>query len=268
MKSRQPLQVKAALARRVSVGPESFLFTLDVPGGFPTPEPGQFVHVTAAPELVLRRPFSVAAFRGEKHLELLVELRGPGTRGFAALPDGAEVDILGPLGNSFTFPEESETAVLVAGGIGVAGLRFLAERLLVEAHRTLALVGDRSRDRLLDHLLPEPAGGGRYRIEVATDDGGRGFEGPITGLLESEIGKLKGDARLYCCGPPPMIHEVARIAESASLPCEALMEEIMACGVGACRGCVVKTRSGYRSACSDGPVFDTSDLVFEEATDA
>ena len=252
------------LARKVNVGPESFLYTLEVPQGFPEPRPGQFVHVTATPELVLRRPFSIAGFRGGRLLELLVQLRGRGTRGVAETPLRSEVDVLGPLGNTFTRPEESETAVLVAGGIGVAGVRLLSEMLLFEAQRMLALVGAGTGERLLDHLLPETAGGGRYRIEVATDDGSRGFHGTVTELLERELGGLRAGARVYCCGPPGMIREVSRIAESAGVRCEALMEEIMACGVGACRGCAIETRSGYRTACSDGPVFDTSELVFAD----
>lgn len=249
------------------MGPESFLFSLDVGPDFPEPAPGQFVHVTALDELTLRRPFSVAGVRGEDLIDLLVEMKGKGTHGLAALPYHAEVDVLGPLGTSFTYPDENETAVLVAGGIGVAGLRLLADRLLTDAHRMLALIGAHTADELLHHLLPAAPGGGRVRIEVATDDGSAGFAGPVTGLLEKELAGIEGRVRLYCCGPPGMIREVARIAEAFAVPCEALVEEIMACGVGACRGCVIETRDGYRAACKDGPVFDTADLVFEKKQD-
>ncbi|MBD3348577.1 MAG: dihydroorotate dehydrogenase electron transfer subunit [Candidatus Eisenbacteria bacterium] len=266
-KTSPPRQTKATLARKVTVARDSYLFTLDVPREYPEPQPGQFVQVTTLAELVLRRPFSVAGFRDGRHLELLVEVRGKGTRGFAEAEYGSTVDILGPLGNAFTPPAEAESAVLVAGGIGVAGLRYLAEKLLVEAHRTLALVGDRTRDALLDHLFPEPAGGGRYRVMTATDDGTAGFHGAVTSLLEDQIGRLEGNARIYACGPRAMVREVARIASASGLPCEVLMEEIMACGVGACRGCVIETEGGYRTACKDGPVFDAADLVLAEADD-
>jgi dihydroorotate dehydrogenase electron transfer subunit len=260
--------VRAKLTRKVNVAPRSFLFTLDVGPDFPEPRPGQFVHVTTLSELALRRPFSVAGLREDRLIDILVELRGKGTQGLAALPYRTEVDVLGPLGTSFTLPEEGDTAVLVAGGIGVAGLRLLAEELLGGAARTLALVGASTGEVLLHHLLPAEAGGGRARIAAATDDGSVGFHGPVTDLLEKELGEIRTNARIYCCGPPAMIREVARIAEATGTPCEALVEEIMACGVGACRGCVVRTRNGYRSACEDGPVFSTSDLVFEEALDA
>jgi dihydroorotate dehydrogenase electron transfer subunit len=260
--------VSAKLTRRVSVAPENFLFTLDVGTGFPEPRPGQFVQVSTLSELTLRRPFSVAGVREERLIDILVELRGKGTHGLASLPYRAELDVLGPLGSWFSQPEEGETAVLVAGGIGVAGLRMLAQELLGEAVRTLALVGARTGEMLLDHLLPAATGGGRARIATATDDGSSGFRGTVTELLEHELHQLRSRARIYCCGPHGMIREVARIAKRTDTPCEALLEEIMACGVGACRGCVVRTNDGYVTACKDGPVFDTADLVFEEALDA
>lgn len=220
------------------------------------------MHVTASSELTLRRPFSVAGVRSPGTLELLVELRGKGTRGLAALPEGASVPLMGPLGNTFTLPEPGATAVLVAGGIGVAGLRFLAERLAADGVPLLMLVGARTKDVLLTELLPQPSDDGRVRLEVATDDGTAGRQGTVCQLFEEVARDLGPSARVYCCGPPAMIEEAARIARWADLPCEALLEETMACGVGACRGCVVETRDGYKAVCSDGPVFDVRDLVF------
>jgi dihydroorotate dehydrogenase electron transfer subunit len=260
--------VSAKLTRKVSVAPESFLFTLDVGTEFPEPRPGQFVQVSTLSGLMLSRPFSVAGVREGRLLDILVELRGKGTHGLATLPYRAEVDVTGPLGSSFTPPEEGETAVLVAGGIGVAGLRMLAQELLEDAFRTLALVGARTGDMLLDHMLPASIGGGRSRIATATEDGSSGFHGTVTELLERELSELKARVRVYCCGPHGMIREVARLAESTGTPCQALLEEIMACGVGACRGCVIATKSGYKTACKDGPVFDVADLEFEETLDA
>lgn len=197
-----------------------------------------------------------------------MELRGKGTRGLAALPEGASIPLLGPLGNTFTLPEPGAPPVLVAGGIGVAGLRYLATRLAGDGLPLLMLVGARTGDRLLTDLLPEPTDDGRVRLEVATDDGSAGREGTVCDLFEETARHLDSSPRAYCCGPPAMIEEAARIAGWADLPCEALLEEVMACGVGACRGCVVETKAGYRAVCSDGPVFDTRDLVFEGARDA
>lgn len=223
--------------------------------------PGQFVQVTAASELTLRRPFAVAGERGPGEIELLVELRGRGTQGLAALSEGSSVDVLGPLGRAFTMAEDDEPAVLVAGGIGVAGLRLLAQRLLETGREVRFMVGARTREELIRDMMPQDP---HLAVELATDDGSAGFPGPVTDLLEWRAPELDGRTRLYCCGPTAMIREVARISEVSGLRCEALVEEIMACGVGACRGCVVRTRNGYRTACSDGPVFDTVELMFEE----
>lgn len=225
------------------------------------------MHVTASSDLTLRRPFSVAGVVSPGTLELLVELRGRGTRALAALPEGATVPVMGPLGNTFTVPGPGETAVLVAGGIGVAGLRYLAERLAADGTALLMLVGARTRDGLLTGLLPNPTDDGRIRLRIATDDGSAGREGTVSALFEGVAPDLGASARVYCCGPPAMIEAAAHIAQSTDLPCQALLEEIMACGVGACRGCVVETRDGHRAVCSDGPVFDTRDLVFEGTSD-
>ncbi len=256
----------ATLVMSASVSPDSCLLRLDVGPDFAVPAPGQFVHVAAWNGLTLRRPFSIAAVPAPGKVELLIELRGKGTRALTALSPGLPVSVMGPLGNSFSMPEEGESAILVAGGIGVAGLRFLAETLVDRSFGVLVLVGARTRESLLDHLLP--VGGESVRLERATDDGTAGFHGTVCGLLKSEMSTIPRPARVYCCGPPAMIREVARIATDNDLPCQALLEEIMACGVGACRGCVVETRHGYRTVCSDGPVFDASELIFEEAPNA
>lgn len=226
------------------------------------------MHVTASSELTLRRPFSVAGARSPGTLELLVELRGKGTHGLAALPEGASVPVMGPLGNTFTLPEPGAAAVLVAGGIGVAGLRYLADRLAADGTPLLMLVGARTKDGLLTDLLPSPTDDRRIRLRIATDDGSEGRQGTVCALFEEVARDLAPSTRVYCCGPPGMIEEAARIARRADLPCEGLLEEIMACGVGACRGCVVETRHGYKAVCSDGPVFDVRDLIFEGPRDA
>ena len=252
------------LAKKVSASPTCYLFTFEADLEFPTPRPGQFVNVAVSDDLTLRRPFSVAGVPAPGRFELLVEVRGKGTRALAEKPIGSAVSVVGPLGNEFTLPEPGDVPLLVAGGIGAAGLRLLAQELRRGGHRTRALVGARTSEGLLDHVLPPQAGDEETSLEVATDDGSEGFHGTVTGLLERALGELDAPARVYCCGPPAMIAATADIAAKAGVPCEALLEEMMACGVGACRGCVVATRSGYKAVCSDGPVFDTSELVLEE----
>jgi dihydroorotate dehydrogenase electron transfer subunit len=258
------VSTEATLALKASVSPTSYLFTFETGPELPTPRPGQFVNVAVADDVTLRRPFSIAGIPVPGRFDLLVEMRGKGTRSLAEKPIGSTVDILGPLGNEFTLPDADSVSLLVAGGIGVAGLRLLAQELRRAYHRIHALVGARTSTGLLHHMLPPPTGDGEVLIEVATDDGSEGLHGTVTGLLERVLNELDAPARVYCCGPPAMIAAVAFITAKKGVPCEALLEEMMACGVGACRGCVVATRSGYKSVCSDGPVFDTNELVLEE----
>lgn len=242
---------------------ESFLCAFDAGPAFPDALPGQFVHVRTPADLTLRRPFSVAAVTGPGRFELLVRRRGKGTDAMVSLPAGAPVSVLGPSGNAFTLPDPGETAILVAGGIGAAGLRLLAQTLATGGGRLIVLVGAPTGESLLDGALPNPTGDGRVRIEVATDDGTRGFRGTVCALLERTLPEVVLPARVYCCGPAPMLRAASDSALAAGHACEVLVEEIMACGVGACRGCVVSTRHGYRAACSDGPVFDAAEVVFE-----
>jgi dihydroorotate dehydrogenase electron transfer subunit len=253
----------AVLIETARVSAESFLCAFDAGPAFPDALPGQFVHVRTPADVTLRRPFSVAAVTGPGLFELLVRKRGKGTDALLSLPAGAPVPVIGPGGNAFTMPGPDETAVLVAGGIGVAGLRLLARTLATGGARLVVLVGARTGESLLDGALPRPTPDGRVRVEVATDDGTRGFRGIVSALLERTLPEVVRPARVYCCGPAPMLRAASSSALAAGHACEVLVEEIMACGVGACRGCVVSTRRGYRAACTDGPVFDAADVVFD-----
>lgn len=232
--------------------------------GFPETRPGNFVSLDTSPELALPRPFAIAGRPAADTVELLVELRGPGTRALAEMSLGSGIAMLGPLGNSFAGPRPGVLPVLVAGGIGVAGLRLLAIELAETSGALAMLVGARSAELLLDGCLPGGNGQGRTMLRTSTDDGSAGHRGPVTDLLRDVLDKQDGPLRICCCGPPAMIRAAAALALERGAPCEALLEEMMACGVGACRGCVVDTRSGYRCVCTDGPVFDVAELRLEE----
>ncbi|MCD4690097.1 dihydroorotate dehydrogenase electron transfer subunit [bacterium] len=227
---------------------------------FDVPAPGQFVHVDTGPERALRRPFSIAGVGASGEVELLIELRGAGTRALQELPVGVSITMLGPLGHGFTLPEGGRAAVVVAGGIGVAGVRYLTHRLVDAGTPLTVLVGARTAELLLHDTLPR-VGEDRMRVVLATDDGSTGIHGTVCELLESEVSTLAPDTVVYCCGPRPMLDGAAAVALANSFDCELSLEEMMACGVGACRGCVVATVDGYRTVCKDGPVFDASVLL-------
>jgi len=251
------------------------LLTCRIEEPFDAAQPGQFVHVDTGPERTLRRPFSVAGVTNDGDVELLVELRGDGTRALADLPVGAPLTIMGPLGRGFTLPRPSGNthgrvavghqegtsdpiAAVVAGGIGVAGIRFLACRLVESGVTTRLFVGARTAEALLHAALPGPAS-----ARLATDDGTKGFHGTVCDLFETESSTLPGNTMIYACGPRGMLDGLAAIASRRGMRCELSLEEMMACGVGACRGCVVSTIHGYQTVCKDGPVFDSSVLIPE-----
>ena len=237
---------------------------------FDTAAPGQFVHVNTGPERTLRRPFSVAGVTPGRDVELLIELRGEGTRALADLPVGAQLTIMGPLGRGFTLAaprtaasdqrtaEAAPPAAIVAGGIGVAGVRFLAQRLAEEGMEATMFVGARTASALLHSTLLEPG-----TVRIATDDGSAGFHGTVCDLFADDSVNLPVNTRVYGCGPRAMLDTLASVAGERGMECELSLEEMMACGVGACRGCVVSTVDGYRTVCKDGPVFDASVLIRE-----
>ncbi len=226
----------------------------------PPPSPGQFSMLTAAERWGggvderphLPRAFSVARCKdGEAHY--LLEDVGPGTRRLCELRAGDEVWVLGPLGRGFRRPREGRRAVLVGGGVGIAPLAIWQDELLDRGAPHALMLGFRDGDHALGANLLRCA-------RVATDDGSLGHPGLVTELLETE---LEDDPRaeVYACGPPPMLEAVRSLCERRGVPAQLALESGMACGFGACFGCVVPTRrGGYLRVCVDGPVVD-ADLL-------
>lgn len=221
--------------------------------------PGQFVEVRVdnSPTRFLRRPISISFVdRSRNELWLLVAAIGDGTRAMASLAVGSRLNCLLPLGNGFTMPSSaSERVLLVGGGVGVAPLLYMgAEMRRCGCEPTFLLGARRSADLLLlDHFR-------RYgRVFVTTEDGSAGERGFVTNhsVLQSEHFD-----RIQTCGPKPMMVAVARYAAAAGIDCEASLENMMACGVGACLCCVEKTTEGNLCVCKEGPVFNINKLLW------
>lgn len=221
--------------------------------------PGQFVEVRVdnSPTTFLRRPISISFVdRSRNELWLLVAAIGDGTRAMASLAVGSRLNCLLPLGNGFTMPSSaSERVLLVGGGVGVAPLLYMgAEMRRCGCEPTFLLGARRSADLLLlDHFR-------RYgRVFVTTEDGSAGERGFVTNhsVLQSEHFD-----RIQTCGPKPMMVAVARYAAEAGIDCEASLENMMACGVGACLCCVEKTTEGNLCVCKEGPVFNINKLLW------
>jgi dihydroorotate dehydrogenase electron transfer subunit len=223
----------------------------------PSPLPGHFYMLAAAQHWGgedgrphLARAFSVCRVQDER-LGFLVDPIGPGTERLAELEPGDGLWLVGPLGIGFSPPPEAVRPLLVAGGVGLAPLVILAESLREKGHEPLVLAGFRSAPHAEAASL---AGDG---VLLATDDGSCGHHGLVTDLLERELAE---GTSVYACGPPAMLERVRELCAEWAVPGELALEEAMACGFGACFGCVVRTRSGYRRICVDGPVVATADL--------
>ena len=256
-----------------------YVLSLGLTAAFETPLPGQFVMLRAkgAHAPLLGRPLSVYAFERrakEATLEVLYKVVGRGTQLFSALRAGDEVEILGPLGRPFAVSDAAKTVVLVAGGVGIAPLSFLASAYANHRgcadRKVVCYVGAASAAALvgLDRLEVADAD-----MRICTDDGSRCHHGLVTELLEKDAAWLDGrEAVIYACGPQAMLKRVAQILERHPASCQVSLEERMACGLGACLGCAVpakaavKTAGGsgpcYKRVCKDGPVFDLSELIW------
>ena len=229
----------------------------------PVPLPGQFYMLTAAERWgggtderpLLPRAFSVLRISGASRpvLEFMLEAVGPGTERLCELGEGDGLHLLGPLGLGFTAPGEGRRAVLCGGGVGTAPLAILQDVLIADGVPSTALLGFRDAAHAAGaELLADPL--------VATDDGSVGRAGLVTQLLADDL-DAGGDAEVYACGPPPMLEAVRALCEERAVPAQLALESGMACGYGACFGCVVPLREGgYIRLCVDGPVIEGARL--------
>ena len=220
----------------------------------PAPDPGQFYMLTAAERWgggEDERPFLPRAFsvlRATEHrLEFMLEDVGPGTHRLGELRANDELWLAGPFGNGFTEPRDGRRPLLVGGGVGTAPLA-----IWQDATGGAAILGFRDAHHAEGAALLAGA-------RVATDDGSVGHAGPVTDLLLAELG-LDPHVEVYACGPPGMLEAVRAICVERDVPAQLAMESGMACGYGACFGCVVETKAGYVRLCVDGPVLEAAAL--------
>ena len=224
----------------------------------PRPQAGQFYMVSAAWRWgggESERPFLPRAFSvlrappGGHELHFLIEDVGPGTRRLCELDRGYGLLLLGPLGAGFRPPRDARRPVLVGGGVGIAPLAIWQDQLDV-GERAPVLLGFRDTARAQGAAMLE-------NPMVATDDGSAGHHGLVTDLLDDEL-EADPHAEVYACGPPAMLEAVRRMCAKRDIPAQLALESGMACGFGACFGCVVPTRDGYVRLCVDGPVLDAA----------
>ena len=226
----------------------------------PEMQPGQFVEVRVddSPSTFLRRPISINFVdREQNELWLLVAVVGDGTRRMSALKAGDTLNCLLPLGHGFTMPTaKDDRFLLVGGGVGVAPMLYMGAEMQKLGIEPTFLLGARSaKDLLLIDIFK------RYgRVCVTTEDGSEGEKGFVT---NHSILQKEHFTRIATCGPTPMMKAVAAFARKADVECEVSLENLMACGLGACLCCVEKTTEGNLCVCKEGPVFNIRKLLWQ-----
>jgi NAD(P)H-flavin reductase len=234
----------------------------------PRPSAGQFAMLAATERSgagederpYLPRAFSYARWQdGEAHF--LLEDVGPGTRRLCELREGDGLWLLGPLGHGFVAPAENRRALLAGGGVGIAPLAIWQDDLNQAGPGNPNGTRSEPATVLLGFRDGAHAEGGALLADVrlATDDGSLGHHGLVTDLLRSELDR-DVHASVYACGPPPMLEAVRALCAERGTPAQLALEAGMACGYGACFGCVVPTRRGYLRVCVDGPVVEAAEL--------
>ena len=242
------------IVERKGYGPHYFALTLQHPDTMPEIVPGQFVEVRVDGhhDVMLRRPISIHDVDYINNtLTLLIQQVGKGTRQLATLKEGDTLNLIYPLGKGFTL--QGKRVLLVGGGAGTAPLLFLAKKFDSMGIRPNILLGGRTRD-----LIPVQEPFARYgNLLIATDDGSQGEKGMVTQHTQFD----QPYDMIYTCGPTPMMKAVARHAMEKGIECEVSLENMMACGLGACLCCVCDTDEGHKCVCKEGPVFNVKGLT-------
>ncbi|MCX7913724.1 MAG: dihydroorotate dehydrogenase electron transfer subunit [Thermodesulfovibrionales bacterium] len=230
------------------------------------PKAGQFYMLQAGDNLdpLLKRPFSILDYDDEL-LYFLFKKKGKGTIYLSRINKGDVITLLGPLGNGWPAPQGE--FIVIAGGIGIVPLM-----LLLKQHRNKAILfyGAKNENEL---LMLEEASKLVKEIYISTDDGSKGTRGLITEIFNDFLVSNSSckDLTIYCCGSPPMLKAFSKLIREHNLSCYASVEEYMACGVGACLGCVVKVINEadsegfhYKTVCKDGPIFNLKEIIWDQ----
>jgi len=226
----------------------------------PIPQPGQFfmVEVNKGTDPLLKRAFSLFR-KTEEGMQILYRVRGRGTGILRDMKQGAVLDMLGPLGNFYPLPPEDKTPLIIAGGIGIASVFSLVEQL---AGRAIVCYGARTKEDLL--MLKEVKQLAKDVI-VSTDDGSAGAKGTVADSLLLFLSNPQSPIPQYCiyaCGPYPLLKALSKTVRELRIRTYVSLEEHMACGIGACLGCVVKTHDGFKRVCKEGPVMNAMEIAW------
>ncbi len=216
-------------------------------------EPGQFLMIET-PGFSLRRPF-VIADKIKDSVRIIFKLRGEGTHLLSMLGVGTTLKTLAPLGEKFPEPDTKTIPILVGGGIGIVTMLPLAKKLSTNQKPIMLMGADTISSLILEQELKNFS-----QVITCTDDGTCGDRCNVVQLLEKYVFKKNDKYTVYACGPNPMLKAIGKFTESKNIKCYVSLEERMACGIGACLCCAVKTTNGIKRVCKEGPVFEAKDI--------
>jgi len=247
----------AKILENSSVAPTIYCMKIFAPEIAKVAKPGQFVMIYLDKgEMLLPRPISIChADEKTCMVEFMYQVVGAGTDAMSKMEAMCEVRILGPLGNGFYMKENLRHVAIVGGGIGVPPLYYLAKALKVANVRMDIYLGFRSMPILVDKFGEFATLG--ENLHIATDDGSFGHHGRVTDVLKNQ-----GYDEIMACGPQPLLQALAKFSQAEGVPCQISMEQRMACGIGTCVGCAIKTGDTYARCCCEGPVFYSDKVEF------
>ena len=265
------------ITQNLKLGPDHYLLSISKNQPVVAPKPGQFymLRCSARTDPLLRRPLSIHGYTSEKkgpssRLDFLYRVVGRGTELLSRMKPGDPIDLFGPLGKGFQLPKSLEYALFIAGGIGIAPLPFLA-RCLFEKRKAISgrlLMGAKTAQQILGMEAFKTLG---IEIFVYTEDWSMGEMGCVTDDLDHTLEScVRKKSMVFACGPAGMLAKVAGKCLDLKIPCQVSLDRRMACGVGACQGCVVRASGNssraadviYKRVCVDGPVFQAHEIFW------
>jgi dihydroorotate dehydrogenase electron transfer subunit len=265
-----PRQINATIIDNEQLSPDTYRITLNAPEVTESAMPGQFVMIKASDESgspLIRRPLSIHQASADGSLQILFKKLGQGTSFLARRKKGEMLNVLGPLGKGFSIPANPAPICIIGGGIGVAPLFYLTQKIIqlaADIQEIKVLLGATTASELtpIEREFRDLG----VEVHVSTDNGSAGHHGLVTDLLSS---KLSAETKwnVLSCGPYPMLKGVVELCKTKKYPCQVSMETMMACGISACLGCAVRSSAQstnkvepYLHVCKDGPVFQANEL--------
>jgi len=255
------------ITNNVQLFSDVYRMSIHAPEIVATARAGQFVHVRINLSIypLLRRPFCIHSINEkDKQFDILYRIVGDGTRRLAEKKVGDSLGVLGPVGRGFGTDENFNRAIVVAGGMGIAPMFFLIDELIKPGRQVTLLWGARTGEEItcLSNYFEKKG----VVIESATEDGSIGVKGFVTDLLVKHISPANdlSEVKGFVCGPTPMLKAVQTLIIDSRMNWEVSLEERMACGIGVCAGCNVKTIQGdNKLVCKDGPVMNLKEIDYE-----